>query len=59
MTSVWGSITRPTGQIDNLTFMHSGEGIYETYYMFNSTGNFLLYVEGENASYWTDEEYGG
>lgn len=56
---VSGTMTRPTGIVDNLTFAHLDRGEYEAEYMFNSTGNYMLYVEAVNATWWTEEEYGG
>ena len=56
---VFGNITRPTGIVDNLVFTHIGTGEYEAYYTFNSTGNYLLYIEAINSTWWTEEQYGG
>jgi len=56
---VSGYIKRPTGIIDNLTFANMGTGVYESQYMFNSTGDYELYVEAVNETWWTSEEYGG
>ncbi|MCD6477954.1 MAG: hypothetical protein J7K87_03040 [Candidatus Aenigmarchaeota archaeon] len=56
---VSGYIKRPTGIIDNLTFTHIDTGIYEAEYMFNSTGDYELYAQAINATWWTSEEYGG
>lgn len=54
-----GTITRPTGIVDTLNFTRIDTGVYRAYYMFNSTGNYMLYVEAVNETWWTQEEYGG
>lgn len=56
---VSGNITRPTGIVDTLGFTQVDTGVYQSDYMFNTTGNYLLYVEAVNSSYWVEKEYGG